>query len=268
MSEPTSSSRPDEETLVMDDFAPKFDMPKWRSSLDESAVSLLSLEFGIPESLNPRPVPEGMTMNALPDDAIGWYLDDFYEGGISVPFSIFLLEVITYFKVHISQLVPLGLHRVSLFEVYCHSLDILPSVPLFRVFYKLSKAGDWFSFEKRVGRNRKVCFHEILTGLKGWKTKFFFIDRRAIPFAMPWRHRDSDISDSFPNDGYKLEDVEKLSANVIDLLEIPRDFLYILGLTSHWDHPGFRALLVDAEGKGITLSFLTISFFDPFYFLP
>ena len=71
---------------------------------------------------------------------------------------------------------------------------------------------------------------------------------------MPWRHRDSDISDSFPHDGYRLEDVEKLSANVIDLLEIPRDFLYLLGLTSHWDHPGFQALLVDAEGKGITLS--------------
>ena len=102
MSESASSSRPDEETLIVDDFAPKFDMPKWRSSLDEAAVSLLTMEFGIPESLNPRPVPDGMTMNELPDDAIGLYLDDFYEGGISVPFSIFLLDVIKYFKVHIS----------------------------------------------------------------------------------------------------------------------------------------------------------------------
>ncbi|GJV12263.1 hypothetical protein Tco_1353804 [Tanacetum coccineum] len=33
-----------------------------------------------------------------------------------------------------------------------------------------------------------------------WKGRFFFIDRRAIPDAMCWRHHDSDISDPAPKD--------------------------------------------------------------------
>lgn len=42
------------------------------------------------------------------------------------------------------------------------------------------------------------CFEELLTGLKFWKDFFFLIDRRAIPDAMPWRHKDSKISGKFP----------------------------------------------------------------------
>ena len=55
-----------------------------------------------------------MTIDHLLDDAIGLYAEYFFEGGLSVPFSSFLLDVIRYFKVHISQLVPLGMHRVTL----------------------------------------------------------------------------------------------------------------------------------------------------------
>ncbi|GJZ61731.1 hypothetical protein Tco_0617868 [Tanacetum coccineum] len=36
--------------------------------------------------------------------------------------------------------------------------------------------------------------------LIGWKKRFFFLDRRAIPDAMAWRHHDSDVNDPMPED--------------------------------------------------------------------
>ncbi|GJY50092.1 hypothetical protein Tco_0440048 [Tanacetum coccineum] len=68
--------------------------------------------------------------------------------------------------------------------MYCRSLDVVPTVPLFRVFINL----------------------------KNWKDKFFLVDRRAAPIAMSWRHHDSSISDPIPKpDEYNASDVAKLS---------------------------------------------------------
>ncbi|GJU37845.1 hypothetical protein Tco_1186199 [Tanacetum coccineum] len=62
--------------------------------------------------------------------------------------------------------------------------------------------------------------------MKKWKGRFFFIDRRAIPDAMCWRHHDSDI---------------------INLL-----FKCCLAVT--WEFPKFYPLFKDPEGNVITMS--------------
>ncbi|PWA57228.1 NB-ARC domains-containing protein [Artemisia annua] len=189
MSESSVSADPGDSS-PRDDHSVKFDIHLRISKTSQVDVRALVEDFGIPEDLNPRPPLRGLTMDLLPEDAIGLY-------------------VIRYFKVHISQLVPLGMHRVTLFEVYSRSLHISPTTSLFRVFYKLSKQGSWFSFEKRAERNRKVCFGEFPSCLKGWKQEFFLIDRRAILFAMPWRHHDSDVSDPFPKQSVTMSDYLK-----------------------------------------------------------
>ncbi|GKB35798.1 hypothetical protein Tco_0880740 [Tanacetum coccineum] len=111
----------------------KFDMRPYKFSLNESHVKYLVKLYGIPEDLHPQVVPEGMTMNALPPGVIGLYAYYFQQGGL--------------------WLVPLGVNRVIFFETYCRSLDITPTVPLFRVFYKLCKQGKWFSFQNRAGKD-------------------------------------------------------------------------------------------------------------------
>ncbi|GKA67994.1 hypothetical protein Tco_0767911 [Tanacetum coccineum] len=107
---------------------PKFDMHLYRSSLTETNVKWLTKCYGIPADLHPRVPPEGMTMDVLPADAIGLYAHHFQQGGLRVPFSFFLLKVVQYFCVHISQLVPLGVQRSIYFEMYCRSLDVVPTV--------------------------------------------------------------------------------------------------------------------------------------------
>ncbi|GJR22118.1 hypothetical protein Tco_0890681 [Tanacetum coccineum] len=55
------------------------------------------------------------------------------------------------------------------------------------------------------------------SSLKDWKKKFFLIDRRAIPDAMPWRHIDTDVRDDFPVN-YKEGDADRLAEHIILLV--------------------------------------------------
>lgn len=157
------------------------------------------------------------------------------------------------------------MHRVTLFEVYCRSMHIPPTTPLFRVFCKLSKQGCWFSFEKRVHAERKVCFGDFPSCLKGWKRQFFLIDRQAIPFAMPWRHQDSDVSDPFSKGEYNIAHAERLAETVIEPFQVPQGFLYALVLSDQWEFEG-RA------GEGYSLCykhkfFFFLLLFSCFYIL-
>ncbi|GJV48417.1 hypothetical protein Tco_1438629 [Tanacetum coccineum] len=233
----------------------KRDMGSYISTMKPSDVKALTRKYKIPRDLHPVVVSSEWTMDRLTDEYIGLYEQFFEFVGLRVPFSTFLLAVIRHFHVHISQLVPLGLTRLTLFELYCRSLDIVPSVTLFRVFYKLSKQGDWFSFEKRAGKDfRGKILNETFSCMKKWKGRFFFIDRRAIPDAMCWRHHDSDISDPAPKDGFDEDDVIALTNQPIDIRGIPSGLLFSAGLAITWEFPKFRPLFKDPEGNVVTMS--------------
>ncbi|GJZ85826.1 hypothetical protein Tco_0651165 [Tanacetum coccineum] len=227
----------------------KRDMGSYISTMKPSDVKALTRKYKIPRDLHPVDVSSEWTMDRLFDEYIGLYEQYFEFAGLRVPFSTFLLAVIRHFHVHISQLVPLGLTRLTLFELYCRSLNIVPSVTLFRVFYKLSKQGDWFSFEKRAGKDfRGKILNETFSCMKKWKGRFFFIDRRAIPDAMCWRHHDSDISDPAPKDGFDEADVIALTHQSIDIRGIPSGLLFSAGLAITWEFPKFCPLFKDPEG--------------------
>ncbi|GJR63669.1 hypothetical protein Tco_1505831 [Tanacetum coccineum] len=233
----------------------KRDMGCYISTMKPSEVKALTRKYKIPRDLHPVAVSPEWTMDRLTDEYIGLYEQYFEFVGLRVPFSTFLLAVIRHFHVHISQLVPLGLTRLTLFELYCRSLDIVPSVTLFRVFYKLSKQGDWFSFEKRADKDfRGKILNETFSCMKKWKGRFFFIDRRAIPDAMCWRHHDSDISDPAPKDGFDEDDVIALTNQPIDIRGIPSGLLFSAGLAITWEFPKFRPLFKDPEGNVVTMS--------------
>ncbi|GJX08168.1 hypothetical protein Tco_0196100 [Tanacetum coccineum] len=168
------------------------------SHLKDAELKTLIATYDIPLDLRPRLPDSNFRMINLPagDTAIGIYSRIFDSSGVRIPFSSFLLAVLKYFKVHISQLVPLGLSKVITFEVLCRSLSIEPTVTLFRVFQTLSKQGDWFSFAKRGG-SAPVCMEVTKSGLNPMEGKKFLnrsvVDRTtppapagtAIPHASP-----------------------------------------------------------------------------------
>lgn len=110
--------------------APKFDMQLYTSVLDEGNVSWIAKCYGIPLDLNPSPASEGMTILDVLDDAVGLYLHFFKQGGFRIPISTFFLRVRKYFRVHVSQLVPIGIYRTTMFEMYFRALDFEPTVLL------------------------------------------------------------------------------------------------------------------------------------------
>ncbi|MFS7990912.1 hypothetical protein Hanom_Chr11g01064551 [Helianthus anomalus] len=51
------------------------------------------------------------------------------------PKAGFVLDILDYYKFHISQLNPMGMVRIRHFEIVCRSMHIEPTVDRFRVFY-------------------------------------------------------------------------------------------------------------------------------------
>ncbi|GKC23115.1 hypothetical protein Tco_1025265 [Tanacetum coccineum] len=172
-------------------------MDLYHSQLTHDDLNELIIKYKIPCYLHPRLPSEDFVMFELSDDAIGMYHRIFDFSGVRIPFSSFLLALIKHYKVHFTQLGPLGLNNVITFEVLCRSLQIEPTVTLFRVFQTLCKQGDWFSFAKRRDLS-PVCIDDNRSCMKHWKSGFFLIDRRAIPDYITWRHPDSAIEDPKP----------------------------------------------------------------------
>ncbi|MFS8006874.1 hypothetical protein Hanom_Chr14g01254311 [Helianthus anomalus] len=66
-----------------------------------------------------------------------------------LPFSRFLIRVLQFFRVHISQVNQFGLSRISHFEISCRAQDRRPDLDVFRYFYEFITAEDWYTFAHR-----------------------------------------------------------------------------------------------------------------------
>ncbi|GJX41830.1 hypothetical protein Tco_0256820 [Tanacetum coccineum] len=176
-------------------------------------------EYCIPTDLHPRLPPPDLTMNKLLSKYIRIYIEQLEQGGLRVPFYTFFLAVIKHFGVHVSQLVPMGMNK-----------------------------DHWFSFENKTGGRSKKCFKEVTSSLKGWKKKFFLIDRCAIP----WRHTYTDLHDDFPTH-YNEDDASCFAEFVIPLRPPPRHLLYVCGLTMACRHPELAYKIKDQDGNVLTM---------------
>ncbi|GJW88841.1 hypothetical protein Tco_0164181 [Tanacetum coccineum] len=87
--------------------------------------------------------------------------------------------------------------------------------------------------------------------------KVFFLDRRAIPQAMAWRHHDSDIHDPLPTDGFRASDVVALTNQSIDIRPVPSGLLFRAGLATTWEFSGFLPIFKDTEGNDAVTSHTT-----------
>ncbi|GJU88597.1 hypothetical protein Tco_1301020 [Tanacetum coccineum] len=109
------------------------------SSPSNDDLNDMIIKYKIPRDLHPRLPSEEFVMSELPDDAIGIYHRMFDFSGARIPFSSFLLALTKHYKVHFSQLDPLGLNKVITFQVLCRSLQIEPkAIPDSMVWRHLS----------------------------------------------------------------------------------------------------------------------------------
>ncbi|GJR82185.1 hypothetical protein Tco_0152970 [Tanacetum coccineum] len=153
----------------------------------------------------------------------------------------------------------------------CQSLQIQPTITLFRVFQTLCKQGHWFSFAKRR-TPAKVCMDDNRSCMKEWKTGFFYTDQRAIPHSMPWRHADSAITEPKPPPGsYDASKARRLSAFVVKLRDMHEGVLVLSGLSRVWRSLTCDAILrhLNKNGTvGAVTFYLSTLLTLPFYYTP
>ncbi|MFS7911167.1 hypothetical protein Hanom_Chr02g00114861 [Helianthus anomalus] len=125
-------------------------------------------------------------------DAPAWYVtlfwDFFCAGNFRLPVTKFFLEILEYYKFHISQMHPIVMVRVRHFEFVCQAMNIEPTVSRFRVFHQMHCSRGFYSFVERASTkkillNPPKSFHD-------WKQKFFFIKVGVIPMRMSFRGKE------------------------------------------------------------------------------
>nr|GEX34625.1 hypothetical protein [Tanacetum cinerariifolium] len=115
------------------------------------------------------------------------------------------------------------LYRSSLNEthVYWRALSIVPTVPLFHVFYKLCKQRNWFSFQSMIRKN-------------------------SDPFLKPSE--------------YNEDDVVRLQEIAISLHKPYNSLLYVAALSFVWKEAGHVPILRGPKGEVLTMAeFLRLS---------
>ncbi|MFS8002766.1 hypothetical protein Hanom_Chr13g01205941 [Helianthus anomalus] len=93
---------------------------------------------------------EGQTTAQAPTSYITLFWDYFADRNFRLPVTKFLLEVLGYYRFHLSQLHPMGMVRIRHFEFLCQSMGIEPMVDRFRVFYQLHCSLGLYSFQQRL----------------------------------------------------------------------------------------------------------------------
>ncbi|GKE50685.1 hypothetical protein Tco_1481943 [Tanacetum coccineum] len=104
-----------------------------RCVLTQEALDALCETFHIPEEVHPILPSPNDTMHERPAGKIVLYTRFFDFANFRLPLSTFLVDVLRYFRINISQLSVIGATKVSHFEILCHVYGIVPSVGLFRL---------------------------------------------------------------------------------------------------------------------------------------
>ncbi|KAJ0477030.1 hypothetical protein HanHA300_Chr13g0483841 [Helianthus annuus] len=177
-------------------------MSRTGRSMIRSVLTAKDLEsfvetYKIPERFSPTlPGPDD-SAKCTPDRIVLYTLS-FSSYGVRYPLSSFKIDLLHHFKVHFSQLHPLGFMRVVHFELSCIAVSDEPSIPLFCMFYKLISDGDWFTFAKRKDSVSQPFYSFMPTSTypKEWKSRFIFVSAAMIPESPPLRDAKAAIEDS------------------------------------------------------------------------
>ncbi|KAJ0872370.1 hypothetical protein HanRHA438_Chr11g0522951 [Helianthus annuus] len=154
---------------------------KWtRKSFDR-----LMLEVQMPSEYGARYPLEGDTGADAPAGYVTMWSDFFVDCNLRLPLTVFVVDILEWYKVHISQVSPFGMIRIRNFEFTFRALGIEPTVGDFRRFYQMTVFMGFFSFRQRDGTPK------LMTPPKGmtmWKKKFFYIKSAALAVDMTFRN--------------------------------------------------------------------------------
>ncbi|GJS84739.1 hypothetical protein Tco_0751280 [Tanacetum coccineum] len=194
----------------------------------------------------------------MPTDKIGVYARFFEYANFRLPLSTFLVDMLRYYHIHISQLSVIGAAIVSHFEVLCRVHGFEPTVRLFCCFYVNSKNKGWMSFSKRLG-NDSVCYTKPLDSLKNRNDRFFWVDSFTCPAFFPWNTSKGVPKDPFPKSSkFNAEHYAILVAHPAPFHKYLEPFLCLVGISRYYtlDVDTYPEFLRDGDEEMDMLSFI------------
>ncbi|KAJ0576073.1 hypothetical protein HanIR_Chr05g0220001 [Helianthus annuus] len=202
--------------------------------------------FKFPESWGAVYPEDGQTAAQAPTGYITLFWDYFSEGNFRLPATKFFLDIMNYYKFHISQLNPMGMVRIRHFEFLCRSMHIEPTVDRFRVFYQFHCAQGFYSFAQRPTAKKILLvppksFHE-------WKPKFFYIKAGVIPMKMFFRGAEDIVTETLktPESEVWYQDMKDVPS-----IELPKRALVAAGMRLHWKMDHQNKLMYMEDDKSI-----------------
>ncbi|GKC36702.1 hypothetical protein Tco_1049086 [Tanacetum coccineum] len=98
------------------------------SVLTQRELDLFCSTYNIPAELRPKLPDRNSTIKNSPEGKIGMYTHFIEFANYRVPLSKFLLCVLEYYQISLSQLSVIGATKVSHFEIMCCALGRIPTV--------------------------------------------------------------------------------------------------------------------------------------------
>ncbi|KAJ0469124.1 hypothetical protein HanIR_Chr14g0704481 [Helianthus annuus] len=145
----------------------------------------LMLDVQMPPEYGAFYPSEGDTGADAPAGYVTLWADFFGDCNLRLPLTVFVVEILEWYKIHISQLSPFGMIRIRNFESTFRALGIEPTVGDFRWFYQMTVSLGFFSFRQRDGSPKLMTPPK---GMTKWKMKFFYIKAAAIVAKMTFRN--------------------------------------------------------------------------------
>ncbi|KAF5795493.1 hypothetical protein HanRHA438_Chr08g0351711 [Helianthus annuus] len=163
--------------------APSGGLPvlKWTKASFDNLMNNVQMpqEYGV---VYPQ---EGDTGADAPAGYVTMWADFFGDCNLRLPLTVFVAEILEWYKIHISQLSPFGMIRVRNFEYTFRALGMEPTGGDFRRFYQMTVHTRFFSFYQQHGSPRMMVPPK---GITKWKTKFFYIRAAAVTAKMTFRN--------------------------------------------------------------------------------
>ncbi|GJS17776.1 hypothetical protein Tco_0412248 [Tanacetum coccineum] len=218
-----------------------------KCALSQKNFDIFCSNFHIPEEVHPQLPSRNQTIHEMPAGKIGLYTRFFEFANFRLPLSSFLVDILRYYRIHISQLSVIAAAKISHFKILCRVNDFPPTVGLFRCFYLHFKKSGWMSFSKRPGTN-VVCYTKPIDFLKGWNDRFFWVDSFACPALFPWHSNKNVPKDPLPKySEFNAEHYASLVSFLAPFYKYPKPFLCLIGLSRRYtfDEDSYPVFLED-----------------------